>query len=55
MNRLDVIFVRLAEGSVEGPIITRVTFRRDEPRGIAELRRLSTAFKEPEQQSYTTT
>ena len=56
MSGVVVVFQKLIQGP-EGDRITveRVTFLPEEPRGLAELRRLSEAFGEPEFQSYTTT
>lgn len=56
MSGAVVVFHELGQGS-EGDrtTIERVTFLPEEHRGVAELRRLSEAFREPELQSYTTT
>lgn len=56
MSEAVVVFHEFGQGS-EGNWITieRVTILPEEPRGLAELRRLSEASREPEFQSYTTT
>ena len=55
MSGMVIDFQKVVQGS-EGDLITveRVTLLPEEARGVAELRRLSEAFKEPELQSYTT-
>jgi hypothetical protein len=56
MSEAVVVFHEPGDGS-EGDRITieRVTYLPEEPRGLAELKRLSEASREPEFQSYTTT
>jgi hypothetical protein len=54
MRGIVVVFLKLVPGSEGDPItVERVSFLPEESRGLAELRRLSDEFREPERQSYT--